>query len=112
MRQFLELAVAADHVVSSYPFQTTGAEILDTERPQRATEYDGPPQGIIAQSWLAGQIAQEPSGERVSRAGGIEHLLQRIGGGGEATAIVDEKDSLFAPPDYPGLWAQGGNLFP
>src|SRR3990172_634032 len=110
MRQFLELAVAADHVVSSYPFQTTGAEILDAERPQRATKDDGPSQGIIAQSWPAGQIAQEPSGERVSRAGRIEHLLQRKGGGGKAMTLVEEKDSMLAPLDHQSLGTQGVNL--
>ena len=51
----------------------------------------------------AGEIRHEPAGERVARAGGIEHLLERIGRHVEGAVGLDQQRAVLALLDHHAL---------
>src|SRR5262249_3775688 len=60
--------------------EARGADPFHTEGAERRGEEHGAAKGVRRGVAVARQVAHQPPGEGVAGAGGIEHVLQRIGG--------------------------------
>src|SRR3954467_11950783 len=83
----LEQAIARVDLPAGEGEEAVEAEGLHAEGGERAPHDDGATERGLVDGGRTREIAEEAAREGVPGAGGVEHLLQRIGGGGERALL-------------------------